>query len=162
MRQFGHDTLSTYGIGTDLDAKQWRSVFRQLVAGGLLEVDVEGHGALRLTAASAGVLKGETSLTLRAETEKAPKRRESRNAEVVADLSDEAAQRFEALRAWRSAVAREQGVPAYVIFHDATLRQIALQEPGDLDALARVQGVGGAKLERYGRDVLETLATGAQ
>ena len=63
---------------------------------------------------------------------------------------------------WRSAVAREQGVPAYVIFHDATLRQIALQEPGDLDALARVQGVGGAKLERYGRDVLETLATGAQ
>jgi ATP-dependent DNA helicase RecQ len=160
--QFGHENVSTYGIGTELDAKQWRSVFRQLVAGGWLAVDVEGHGALRLTSASAGLLKGETTLTLRAETEKAPKRRESRNAEVVADLSDEAAQRFEALRSWRSAVAREQGVPAYVIFHDATLRQIALQEPGDLDALARVQGVGVAKLERYGRDVIETLATGAQ
>ncbi|MUV15707.1 DNA helicase RecQ [Noviluteimonas gilva] len=158
--QFGHENVSTYGIGTELDAKQWRSVFRQLVAGGWLAVDVEGHGALRLTSASAGLLKGETSLTLRAETEKAPKRRESRNADVVAELSDEAAQRFEALRAWRSAVAREQGVPAYVIFHDATLRQIALQEPGDLDALARVQGVGVAKLERYGRDVIETLAGG--
>lgn len=155
--QFGHENVSTYGVGTELDARQWRSVFRQLVAGGWLAVDVEGHGALRLTSASAGLLKGETTLTLRAETEKAPKRRESKNAEVVADLPEDAAQRFEALRAWRSSVAREQGVPAYVIFHDATLRQIALQEPGDLDALARVQGVGVAKLERYGREVLEIL-----
>ncbi|MGO4550664.1 DNA helicase RecQ [Lysobacter sp. 2RAF19] len=155
--QFGHENVSTYGVGTELDAKQWRSVFRQLVAGGWLAVDVEGHGALRLTSASAGLLKGETTLTLRAETEKAPKRRESKNVEVVADLPDDAAQRFEALRAWRSSVAREQGVPAYVIFHDATLRQIALSEPGDLDALARVQGVGVAKLERYGREVLEVL-----
>ncbi len=155
--QFGHENVSTYGVGTELDAKQWRSVFRQLVAGGWLAVDVEGHGALRLTSASAGLLKGETALTLRAETEKSPRRREPRNAEVAADLSGDAAQRFEALRAWRTGVAREQGVPAYVIFHDATLRLIALQEPGDLDALARVQGVGVAKLERYGRNVLETL-----
>ncbi|WP_036169447.1 DNA helicase RecQ [Noviluteimonas dokdonensis] len=158
--QFGHDHVTTYGIGKELDAKQWRSVFRQLVAGGWLAVDVEGHGSLRLTSASSALLKGETTLTLRAETEKAPRRRESRNAEVLSDLPDEAAHRFDALRRWRSEVAREQGVPAYVIFHDATLRQIALAEPSDLDALAEVQGVGAAKLERYGRDVLETLIGG--
>ncbi|MCC8362406.1 DNA helicase RecQ [Lysobacter sp. A6] len=160
VHQFGHDRLSTYGVGTELDAKQWRSVFRQLVAGGWLQVDVEGHGSLRLTQASAALLKGETTLTLRAEAEKAPKsRRESRGAtEAAGDLPHEAQSRFEALRRWRSEVARTQGVPAYVIFHDATLRQIALAEPSNLDALAEVQGVGAAKLERYGAAVLETLS----
>jgi ATP-dependent DNA helicase RecQ len=161
VHQFGHDRLSTYGIGSDLDAKRWRSVFRQLVAGGWLQVDVEGHGALRLTQASAALLKGETSLTLRAEAERAPRaRRESRGASVDAmgDLPPDAVQRFDALRKWRADMARAQNVPAYVIFHDATLRQIAMAEPNDLDALARIQGVGATKLERYGRDVLETLA----
>ncbi|NUS61013.1 MAG: DNA helicase RecQ, partial [Lysobacter sp.] len=155
IQQFGHDRLSTYGVGTELDAKQWRSVFRQLVAGGWLQVDVEGHGSLRFTQASAAVLKGETTVTLRAEPEKAPRsRRESRgSSEAVSDLPHEAQSRFEALRRWRSEVARTQGVPAYVIFHDATLRQIALAEPSNLDALAEVQGVGAAKLERYGAAV---------
>jgi ATP-dependent DNA helicase RecQ len=162
IHQFGHDRLSTYGVGTELDGKQWRSVFRQLVAGGWLQVDVEGHGALRLTQASAALLKGETTVTLRAEAEKAPRsRRESRgSAEVPSDLPQEAQSRFEALRRWRSEVARTQGVPAYVIFHDATLRQIALAEPSNLDALAEVQGVGAAKLERYGTAVLDTLSAG--
>jgi ATP-dependent DNA helicase RecQ len=161
IQQFGHDRLSTYGVGTELDAKQWRSVFRQLVAGGWLQVDVEGHGSLRFTQASAAVLKGETTVTLRAEPEKAPRsRREARgsSSEAVGDLPHVAQSRFEALRRWRSEVARTQGVPAYVIFHDATLRQIALAEPSNLDALAEVQGVGAAKLERYGAAVLETLS----
>jgi len=162
VRQFGHDTLSTYGIGADLDAKQWRSVFRQLVAGGWLQVDVEGHGAFRLTSSSAAVLKGECAITLRSETDRAPKsRRDKRDGTTTVvhdDLSIEAAARFEALRAWRAGVAREQNVPAYVIFHDATLRQIAMAEPADLDALAHIQGVGATKLERYGRDVLEALS----
>jgi len=162
VRQFGHDALSTYGIGADLDAKQWRSVFRQLVAGGWLQVDVEGHGAFRLTSSSAAVLKGECNITLRAETDRAPKsRRDKRDGTTTVvhdDLSIEAAARFEALRAWRAGVAREQNVPAYVIFHDATLRQIAMAEPADLDALAHIQGVGATKLERYGRDVLEALS----
>lgn len=160
VHQFGHDRLSTYGVGTELDAKQWRSVFRQLVAGGWLQVDVEGHGSLRLTQASAALLKGETTLTLRAEAEKAPRsRRDARGStEAAGDLPQEAQSRFEALRRWRSEVARTQGVPAYVIFHDATLRQIALAEPSNLDALAEVQGVGAAKLERYGTAVLETLS----
>jgi ATP-dependent DNA helicase RecQ len=159
VRQFGHETLSTYGIGTELDARQWRSVFRQLVAGGFLQVDVEGHGALRFTAASAGVLKGETTLMLRQEEVRASRsRRESRHADAPAsDLSPQAQVRFDALRAWRAAVAREQNVPAYVIFHDATLRQIALAEPTDLDGLATISGVGATKLERYGDAVLEAL-----
>ena len=162
VRQFGHDTLSTHGIGTELDAKQWRSVFRQLVAGGWLQVDVEGHGALRLTQASAGLLKGGQTLMLRAEEERAPRSRRGSagrgEQSAVATLPADAAVRFEALRAWRASIARTQNVPAYVIFHDATLRQIALAEPGDLDALAGVDGVGATKLERYGRDVLDTLA----
>jgi len=162
VRQFGHDTLSTHGIGTELDAKQWRSVFRQLVAGGWLQVDVEGHGALRLTQASAGLLKGGQTLMLRAEETRAPRSRRGSAGKgeqsTVAMLPADAAVRFEALRAWRAAIARTQNVPAYVIFHDATLRQIALAEPGDLDALAGVDGVGATKLERYGRDVLDTLA----
>lgn len=164
VRQFGHESVSTYGVGTDLDAKQWRSVFRQLVAGGWLQVDVEGHGALRLTATSAEVLKGNATLMLRAEPERAPRTRRDpasrANAEAVSDLPVEAQSRFEALRQWRSDMARAQNVPAYVIFHDATLRQIALAEPADLDTLAHVQGVGAAKLERYGRAVLDTLAAG--
>lgn len=162
VRQFGHDTVSTYGVGADLDAKQWRSVFRQLVAGGWLQVDIEGHGALRLTATSADVLKGNAALMLRAEPERAPRSRRDAgaraSAEAVSDLPIEAQARFEALRQWRSEMARTQNVPAYVIFHDATLRQIALAEPGDLDTLSHVQGVGAAKLERYGRAVLDTLA----
>jgi ATP-dependent DNA helicase RecQ len=162
VRQFGHDTVSTYGVGADLDAKQWRSVFRQLVAGGWLQVDVEGHGALRLTATSADVLKGQATLMLRAEPERAPRTRRDAgsraNAEAASDLPIEAQARFEALRQWRSEMARTQNVPAYVIFHDATLRQIALAEPADLDTLSHVQGVGAAKLERYGRAVLDTLS----
>jgi len=159
IRQNGHQSLSTYGIGGDLDAKQWRSVLRQLVAAGLLEVDVEGHGALRLTPASSAVLKGGRSLSLRTEqaTPARGRGRSGRDA-VAVQLPPEATSRFDALRRWRSDAAREQSVPAYVIFHDSTLREIALQQPGDIDALSRINGVGAGKLERYGPAVLETLA----
>ena len=160
VRQFGHESLSTYGIGADLDAKQWRSVFRQLVAGGVLEVDIEGHGALRLTPASAAVLKGERSLSLRSDppVRERRSRRAPADAPAASELPFEAAARFEALRAWRAETARTQNVPAYVIFHDSTLRQIALAEPHDLDALSTISGVGAGKLERYGSAVLEALA----
>jgi ATP-dependent DNA helicase RecQ len=162
VRQFGHETLSTYGIGTELDARQWRSVFRQLVATGLLEVDIEGHGALRLTAASAGVLRGERSLALRTDPPTAVRRRErtARTGKPTIQLPAEAAARFESLRHWRAETARVQNVPAYVIFHDATLREIALAQPDGLDTLASISGVGAGKLERYGRAVLDTLAAG--
>src|SRR5690606_12562405 len=125
IRQFGHDALSTYGIGNEQDARQWRSVFRQLVAAGLLEVDLEGHGALRLSAASAAVLKGERSVPLRAEPPAQARKRKREStagspAAAPVDLPADAAARFEALRAWRAETARAQNVPAYVIFHDRT------------------------------------------
>ena len=162
VRQFGHEALSTYGIGGELDAGQWRSVFRQLVAGGLLEADVEGHGALRLTAASEDVLKGRRTLSMRLEPPSRERKRSrgSRKADAAAiDLPAEAAARFDLLREWRAEVAREQNVPAYVIFHDATLRAIALADPGELESLRDINGVGDRKLERYGDAVLERLST---
>ncbi len=162
VRQFGHQSVSTYGIGGDLDARQWRGVFRQLVSAGVLEADLEGHGALRLTAEATPLLRGERSLQLRAEPPARERRRKAGGKATpttapVIDLSAEAAARFAVLREWRAGVAREQNVPAYVIFHDATLRNIALEQPRDLDALAGIGGVGAGKLERYGREVIATL-----
>jgi len=160
VRQFGHESLSTHGIGADLDVKRWRSVFRQLVAGGFLVVDVEGHGALRLGAAATPLLRGEHVLELRDEVP-VKRTRQRRNAGATTALAVElpasAEPRFEALRLWRATQAREQNVPAYVIFHDATLRSIALRQPRDLDALATISGVGAGKLERYGREVIAAL-----
>ncbi|MFN3703864.1 DNA helicase RecQ [Thermomonas sp.] len=166
IRQFGHDALSTYGIGRDLDARQWRGVFRQLVAAGLLETDLDSHGALRLTAAATPLLRGERQLLLRMDAPKPERRRtrgdgETRGAAPVIDLPEDAATRFTALRAWRADAARAQNLPAYVIFHDATLRAIALAQPRDLDALAGIGGVGTAKLERYGREVIAALEAAA-
>ena len=160
IQQFGHQHLSTWGVGRDLDARQWRSVFRQLVAMGLLEADVEGHGALKLTAESAAVLRGERVISLRAEP---PKRArggatDAKTTTPAVELPADALARFDALRAWRADAARAQNVPAYVIFHDSTLRAIALAEPHDLASLARIQGVGDRKLERYGQPLLDTLA----
>ncbi|MFS8136710.1 MAG: DNA helicase RecQ [Thermomonas sp.] len=160
VRQFCHDSLSTHGIGADLDVKRWRSVFRQLVAGGFLEVDVEGHGALRLGAAATPLLRGEHILELRDEVP-VKRSRERRNSgttpTTIIELPTSAQPQFEALRQWRAAQAKDQNVPAYVIFHDATLRSIALQQPRDLDALATISGVGAGKLERYGREVIAAL-----
>ena len=162
VRQFGHQSLSTYGIGNELDARRWRGVFRQLVSAGLLEADIEGYGALRLTATATPLLRGESRLQLRAEPPSRERRRKpggktSRVAAPVVDLPADAAARFAALRAWRADAARAQSVPAYVIFHDATLRAIALEQPQDLDALANIGGVGAGKLERYGREVIAAL-----
>ncbi|GAB3731125.1 DNA helicase RecQ [Luteimonas pelagia] len=161
IRQFGHDALPTHGVGTHLDARQWRSVFRQLVAGGLLEADVAGHGALRLTEDGADLLRGRRGMTLREDPPSRSRRRDrsgGASADAVADLPPDAVARFDALRAWRADTARTQGVPAYVIFHDATLRAIAVAAPWDLDDLAGISGVGDRKLERYGEDVLRAMA----
>jgi ATP-dependent DNA helicase RecQ len=160
VQQWGHGSLSTWAIGNDLDDRQWRGVFRQLVAGGLLEADVEHHGALRLTAASGPVLRGEVELRFRHEPAKPARGRRSRDGGTVApmvDLDPESQLRFDALREWRANTAREQNVPAYVIFHDSTLRAIAEASPDDLDELARVPGIGATKLDRYGEAVLQRL-----
>jgi len=158
IRQFGHDTLSTYGIGTELDARAWRGVFRQLVAGGWLAVDVDGHGSLRLTPKSAEILKDKKPLMLRREAPRKAGSAPGARATQTADLDPIALPRFEALRALRTRLAREQGVPPYVIFHDRTLREIAERHPAGLEDLAEIGGIGASKLERYGDAVLEALA----
>ena len=162
VRQFGHDRLSTYGIGTELDARAWRGVFRQLVAAGLLEVDTEGYGGLRLTADSRDVLQGRREVLLRKEAPRPARGRardgEARAARPVVEVARADQPLFESLRAMRTRLAREQSVPPYVIFHDATLREIARLRPRTPGDLALIGGIGAGKIERYGDEVLDVVA----
>ncbi|WP_407703275.1 DNA helicase RecQ [Streptomyces solincola] len=160
--QFDHDALSVFGIGTELREAQWRGVVRQLLAQGLLSVEGD-YGTLVLTEASGEVLGGGREVPLRSEPERPARAAAksgggSRRAAPAADLPPEAAGLFERLRAWRAATAKEQGVPAYVVFHDATLREIATTRPGSLAELGGVGGVGENKLAKYGQSILDTLA----
>ncbi|MET7970827.1 DNA helicase RecQ [Micromonospora sp. NPDC005305] len=158
--QHGHDSLSTFGIGTDLRDAEWRGVVRQLLAEGLLAVEGD-YGTLALTEASAEVLGRRRTVTMRREPERPASGRSAKPrgaATVVADLAPAAVPVFERLRAWRAATAKEQGVPAYVIFHDATLRQIATEAPTSLAELSRISGVGDNKLAKYGEGILAVLA----
>ena len=160
VTQFQHDTLKVFGIGTELREPEWRGVVRQLLAQNLLAVEGD-YGSLALTETSAEVLGGERKVHLRREPERtaAAKAKTSRRTTAAAvEMPAEAAPLFERLRAWRGAVAKEQGMPAYVIFHDATLRQIATQRPTSLADLGTVSGVGENKLAKYGEGVLEVLA----
>ncbi|WP_031027045.1 DNA helicase RecQ [Streptomyces albus] len=165
--QFDHDTLSVFGIGTELGEAEWRGVVRQLIAQGLLEVEGE-HGTLVLTDASATVLRGERQVRMRKDPRPAAVRSEAaggsrqRKGSVPADLPEEARPLFETLRAWRAQQAREQGVPAYVVFHDATLREVAVRRPATLGELGGITGVGEKKLATYGESLLAALAEDAQ
>jgi ATP-dependent DNA helicase RecQ len=156
--EHGHGTLTVYGIGKDLSEQAWRSVLRQLLAQGLLMMDQEGYGTLALTDESRAVLKGERTLMLRREADKPVKATTPRSKSLQPDLPRAAQSVFEALRSWRAGVARSHGVPAYVIFHDATLREIALARPDTLEDLGFVNGVGIKKLESYGESILECIA----
>ncbi|MCX4984764.1 DNA helicase RecQ [Streptomyces sp. NBC_00572] len=161
--QFDHDGLSVFGVGSELGTAEWRGVVRQLLALGLLAVEGD-YGTLVLTEDSGEVLGGRRTVTMR--KEKAPttaSRKESgarsgKGARVPVDLPAAAVPVFEALRAWRAATAREQGVPAYVVFHDATLREIATRLPATVEELGTVGGVGEAKLTKYAEGVLGALA----
>ncbi|MEU9303169.1 DNA helicase RecQ [Streptomyces sp. NPDC048269] len=161
--QFDHDGLSVFGIGSDLSTAEWRSVVRQLLALRLLAVEGD-YGTLVLTDDSGEVLGGRRSVLMRKEKATVgPQRKESgsrsgKGARVPVDLPAAAVPVFEALRAWRAATAREQGVPAYVVFHDATLREIATRLPATVEELATIGGVGEAKLTKYGEGVLDALA----
>jgi ATP-dependent DNA helicase RecQ len=161
VKQFGHDSLPTFAVGADMDDMGWRSVFRQLLAGGLLEADAQAYGALKLTDEARPVLKGESTLTLRrhavrtkGKSVKTSRGKSSANTTVAASDSP----LFDALRGWRADKAREQGVPAYVILHDRTLHELATLRPHSLTALLDVPGIGLAKAERYGEALLELLA----
>lgn len=152
---FGHHRISTYGIGRDLTAAEWRSVYRQLIAHGLLSVDLEGYGGLHLTQASRPVLRGETPLMLRKRRKMKPKRRAKQMG--TGEVSDANQALWQALRTLRLELAQSQGVPAYVVFHDATLMEMAERRPRDRQQLAMITGVGDHKLERYGDAFLRVL-----
>ena len=158
-----HQQLGVFGIGAELDDATWRDVFRQLVAHGLANVDHAAYGALRLTPASRPVLKGETSVEMRRTAPRVKRARKSAAApspRATAPASNSDAERLSRLKTWRLVEARRQAVPAYVILHDATLAEIARQQPRDLDTLAEIPGIGARKLERYGRALLEVLGEG--
>lgn len=154
VRAFGHDGLSTFGIGAELTPHQWRGVFRQLIARGLLAVDLEGHGGLRLTDACRPVLRGEEQLMLRREATPTKGRRAERRA-VFGNDSD--MRLWEALRQRRKALAEAQGVPPYVVFHDATLMDMVAHRPRGLEQLGRISGVGERKLAAYGEAFLAVI-----
>jgi len=161
VTQRAHNTLSTFGIGAAVSEPEWRAIFRQLVAYGLLAVDHEGYGALVLTDASRTVLKGERKVTLRRYVKPTKVRQTSRSGartDPTDGMSSVQRGRWERLRAWRSETAREDGVPAYVIFHDATLAELARSAPSTVDDLRGIPGIGARKLERFGEALIEAIA----
>ncbi|GIE42246.1 ATP-dependent DNA helicase RecQ [Actinoplanes lobatus] len=161
VSRFRHDQLTVFGIGADLTEVEWRNVVRQLLAGDFLAVE-PAHQTITLTARSGEVLRGERKLLMRREVaapraSRSSSRSATKAAAAPADLTGEAVGLFERLRTWRGATAKEQGVPAYVIFHDATLRAVAALAPTSLDQLGTVSGVGQSKLTKFGDQVLAVV-----
>ena len=161
VKQFGHEQISTYGLGAEYSEQQLRSVLRQLIAVGALQVDAQAFNTLRLLDAARPILRGEQPVLLRADTAKPERRARTERTPrgraappVAADLDAAGQERFAALKAWRGEVAREHNLPAYVIFHDATLAAIAARAPRTPEDLLGVSGMGATKMERYGEEVL--------
>ncbi|MET0067732.1 MAG: DNA helicase RecQ [Candidatus Thiodiazotropha sp.] len=155
VRAFQHDQLSTFGIGSEFSAPEWRTLYRQLIARGLLTVDTDGHGGLQLTEESRPVLRGEIRLLLRKLNKPALRRKTRQSRKQAIDAANDPL--WEALRGLRREIADAQGVPAYQIFHDATLMEMIAQRPGNLEQMAQVSGVGARKLEAYGEAFLACL-----
>jgi ATP-dependent DNA helicase RecQ len=155
VTQFGHDRLSTFGIGTDIDQQQWRSIFRQLVARGLVEVDLDGHGGLKLSESCRSILRGEEQLMLRKDVQQGKSRREKKAGKSFGDSRQK--QLWNALRAKRLEISTRQEVPPFVIFHDATLMEMVQNMPENALQLRRISGIGERKLELYGDDFLEII-----
>ncbi len=163
----GHDALSTFGIGAEHSEAQWRGVFRQLVANGLLAVEAHGHGTLVLTPASRAVLQGKQNVALRPYVKPAKKQRgestsfasTSRRAreDILADFSQKEHALWEQLRAWRSEKAKSEGVAAYVIFHDSTLAELVRADVQNIEDLRVVSGIGAHKFERFGKELIAII-----
>ena len=166
VTQYRHESLTTFGIGADVSEAQWRVVLRQLIALGYLRTEGE-YNTLELTATARDVLRGDVQMLLR-EASATPKRakaggrvtkaaRGGKDKPPPLPLDEQGLERFAALKEWRAEVAREHNLPAYVVFHDATLAEMAKARPDSLDALAQISGVGAKKLEAYGREILRVL-----
>ncbi len=158
IRRFGHDRVTTFGIGKELSADRWRSVYRQLVAAGLVAVDIEGHGALKLTEQARPLLRGERRIRLRQDPERKPVSASARRPALERPSDPEALALWEALRQYRRELADALQAPAYHVFSDATLREMLIHRPRDRAELSRISGVGEIKLERFGAGFLEVLA----
>jgi ATP-dependent DNA helicase RecQ len=156
VQQHGHAQLGVYGIGAELEQQQWRSILRQLIVLGLLTVDSAGYGALQLSEKSRPLLRGETDLPLRRDLLVARKAKKEKR--KGAEVAEEDRDLFEALRECRKRLADENEVPPYVIFHDATLKQMAVDKPKSDEDLMEISGVGQTKLERYGSAFLDVIA----
>ena len=152
--QFGHQRLPTFGVGSELDATAWRSVFRQLVAAGFVVVDIDGFGALKLAEQARAVLRGEQKVSFRKDPRGPGKIKAARKAALPQNVD---AELFEALRARRTSLAKQQGVPPYLIFHDKTLQEIAASMPQDLHQFSQISGVGESKLEKYGEEFVQIV-----
>ena len=155
IQRNGHDQLSTFAIGKDLSTTEWRSVFRQLIALGYIDIDMERHGALRLTEKCRPVLRGEQKLDLRKQSQEEKTTKEAKQKSVVRPQDQTL---WDALRALRTTLADEAGVPPYVIFHDATLQEMVKKRPTSSDGMLRISGVGEQKLQRYGKQFLLEIA----
>ena len=163
VSQRGHESLSTFGIGADLSESEWRAVLRQLMATGAVAVDAQAFNTLTLTDTSRAVLKGEVPVRLRVaaapvHASKARRAKAAATDKVSAVLDADAQQRFAALKVWRAEVAKAHNLPAYVIFHDATMAAIAQRAPQSLEDLQGISGIGARKLEAYGSEVIATVS----
>jgi ATP-dependent DNA helicase RecQ len=165
VTQFHHQRLSTFGIGAAITEQQWRAVLRQLIALGHVQTEGE-FNTLELMPSARAVLRGEASMLLRHSADVPKRGKGSRGLRAAGKdtpkapplpLDSEATLRFAALKSWRAEVAREHNLPAYVVFHDATLAEMARSRPSSLDELARISGVGAKKLDAYGREILRLL-----
>jgi ATP-dependent DNA helicase RecQ len=164
MSRAGHDRLPTFGVGADLDRRTWQSVFRQLVAGGFLEVDLDGHGGIRLAGEAARVLRGERSLELRHDPSPLRAQPAAKGARAASAGLERDADRelFEALRAKRRELAKANGLAPFMVFPDRTLIELAARRPADSAALGAIHGIGHAKRERWGEDFLGVIRSYAR
>ena len=160
IKGFSHDQLSVFGIGDDIDANQWRTIFRQLISLGFLNVDIQGHGSLLLTQSSRPLLRGETTLKFR--MERKPEKQKRKTASKSAQISEQHQQLWDDLRGLRKDIAGKQGVPAYVVFHDATLIEMVQLRPKSLTDMREISGVGEAKLANYGQQFVDLICAKAK
>lgn len=162
VARFNHETLSVFGVGEQTSLQDWRAYLRQAIASGLLAPDHQQYGALKLTALAKPVLKNEISVKLRPAAQRKSSKAKTKTAKVVAETLDtEATERFERLREWRREVARDKGMPPYVIFHDSTLMAVAERAPRSTDELSGITGIGEKKLADWGDALIAAIATPA-